>query len=200
MENSLPVLRQRYIVVGSSTGGTDAIKVFLSGLPANAPPILITQHMPESFTKSFVERLNGLCSMRVKVAEHQENILAGNAYVAPGHSHMLVEQVPGAAYRILLNRDPPVNRHRPSVEVLFQSAARVLGGNAVGVMLTGMGKDGAAAMLEMHQAGAYNFAQNEASCVVFGMPREAIALGAVDEVVSLDNMAERVLSFLKVAK
>ncbi len=199
MENSLPALRQRYIVVGSSTGGTDAIKVFLSGMPVNAPPILITQHMPESFTRSFVERLDGLCSMRVKVAEHQENILAGTAYVAPGHSHMLLERVPGA-YRILLNQDPPVNRHRPSVEVLFKAAASVLGGNAVGVMLTGMGKDGAAAMLEMHQAGAYNFAQDEASCVVFGMPREAIALGAVDEVVSLDNMAERVLSFLRVAK
>ena len=200
MESSLPAFRQRYIVVGSSTGGTDAIKVFLSGMPVNVPPILITQHMPESFTKSFVERLDGLCRMRVKQAEHQENILAGTAYVAPGHSHMLLERVPGATYRILLSQDPPVNRHRPSVEVLFKSAAKVLGGNAVGVMLTGMGKDGAAAMLEMHKAGAYNFAQDEASCVVFGMPREAIALGAVDEVVPLDKMAERVLSFLMVAK
>jgi two-component system chemotaxis response regulator CheB len=170
----------------------------LSGMPRHAPPILITQHMPESFTKSFVGRLDSLCQMRVKQADHQENIQAGTVYIAPGHSHMLLERSSGT-YRILLNQDPPVNRHRPSVEVLFKAAARVLGRNAVGVMLTGMGKDGAAAMLEMHKAGAYNFAQDEASCVVFGMPREAIAMGAVDEVVPLQNMAERVLSVLMVA-
>jgi two-component system chemotaxis response regulator CheB len=199
MGDALPAFGQRFIVVGSSTGGTEAIKEFLSGMPPHAPPILITQHMPESFTKSFVERLDGLCKMRVKEAKHQENIQAGTVYVAPGHSHMLLERVPGASYRILLNQDPPVNRHRPSVEVLFKAAARVLGRNAVGVMLTGMGKDGAAAMLEMHEAGAYNFAQDEASCVVFGMPREAIAIGAVDEVVPLRKMAERVLSVLMVA-
>jgi two-component system chemotaxis response regulator CheB len=199
MGEALPVFGQRFIVVGSSTGGTEAIKEFLSGMPRNAPPILITQHMPESFTRSFVERLDGLCRMRVKQAEHQENIQAGTVYVAPGHSHMLLERVPGATYRILLNQDPPVNRHRPSVEVLFKAAARVLGRNAIGVMLTGMGKDGAAAMLEMHEAGAYNFAQDEASCVVFGMPREAIAIGAVDEVVPLQKMTERVLSVLMVA-
>jgi two-component system chemotaxis response regulator CheB len=198
-EDTLPAFGQRFIVVGSSTGGTEAIKQFLSGMPCHAPPILITQHMPETFTRSFVERLDGLCKMRVKQADHQENIQAGTVYVAPGHSHMLLERVPGAAYRILLNQDPPVNRHRPSVEVLFKAAARVLGRNAIGIMLTGMGKDGAAAMLEMRKAGAYNFAQDEASCVVFGMPREAIAMGAVDEVVPLWKMAERVLSVLMVA-
>ncbi|MGA7594648.1 MAG: CheB methylesterase domain-containing protein, partial [Gallionella sp.] len=188
------------IVVGSSTGGTDAIKTFLSAMPGNAPPILITQHMPEAFIHSFVERLDGICRMRVKQADHQEMIQSGIVYVAPGHSHMSLERAAGAGYRILLNRDPPVNRHRPSVEVLFSAAARVLGANAIGVMLTGMGKDGAAAMREMHEAGAYNFAQDEASCVVFGMPREAIAIGAVDEIVPLDRIAERVLSFLAVSK
>jgi two-component system chemotaxis response regulator CheB len=198
-EKTLPGFGQRFIVVGSSTGGTEAIKEFLSGMPSHAPPVLVTQHIPESFTRSFVERLNGLCKMRVKVADHEEKIMAGTVYIAPGHSHMLLERVPGAAYRILLNQDPPVNRHRPSVEVLFKAAARVLGRNAIGIMLTGMGKDGAAAMLEMHRAGAYNFAQDEASCVVFGMSREAIAMGAVDEVVPLHKMAERVLSVLLVA-
>lgn len=199
-ETILPALGQRFIVVGSSTGGTEAIKVFLSGMPPHAPPILITQHMPESFTKSFVARLDGLCQMRVKEAEHQEKILPGNVYLAPGHSHMLLERVPGSVYRIVLKQDPPVNRHRPSVEVLFNATAKVLGSNAVGVMLTGMGKDGAAAMLSMHSAGSYNFAQDEASCVIFGMPREAIALGAVDEIVPLDKMAERVLAYLNIPK
>lgn len=191
---------QRCIVVGSSTGGTEAVKVLLSSMPRNAPPILITQHMPASFTRSFVARLSVLCQMRVKQAEHQEKILAGVAYIAPGGSHMLLERIPGSVYRIVLSQEPPVNHHRPSVEVLFSAAARVLGSNAIGVMLTGMGKDGAAAMLKMHRAGAYNFAQDEASCVVFGMPREAIAIGAVDEIVPLDKIAGRVLTHLKVAK
>jgi chemotaxis protein methyltransferase CheR len=192
-------LSRRVIVVGSSTGGTDALRVFLKDVPANTPAILIAQHMPELFTKSFAARLDGLCPMRVKEAEHNEMIRDGTVYLAPGHSHMLLERAEGG-YRIVLNQQPPVNRHRPSVEVLFQSAAAVLGGNAVGVMLTGMGKDGAAAMLEMHKAGAYNLAQDEASCVVFGMPREAIALGAVDEVVPLDQMAARALSRIAGAK
>lgn len=189
---------QRIIVVGSSTGGTEALKVFLTGMPAHAPAILIAQHMPELFTHSFAARLDGLCRMRVKEAEHHETIEPGHIYLAPGHSHLLLERY-GADYCTALSKEPPVNRHRPSVEVLFHSAAKLLGGNAVGVMLTGMGKDGAAAMLEMRRSGAYNFAQDEASCVVFGMPREAIALGAVDEVVPLEKMAERVLAYLKVA-
>lgn len=188
------------VVVGSSTGGTEAIKVFLSGMPRQAPPILITQHMPESFTRSFVARLDGLCAMQVKEGVHHERISPGTCYLAPGHSHMLLERAPGKGYHIVLNQNPPVNRHRPSVEVLFKAAASVLGKNAIGVMLTGMGKDGAAAMLEMHHAGAYNFAQDENSCVVFGMPREAIALGAVDEVLPLDKLAGRLMTFLRVDK
>jgi two-component system chemotaxis response regulator CheB len=196
----MQVFGQRIIVVGSSTGGVDAIKVFLSGMPSHSPAILIAQHMPEAFTKSFVERLGGLCKMQVKEAEHHEMIRAGNVYIAPGHSHLLLERMPGSGFRTVLSREPPVNRHRPSVEVLFRAAARELCGNAIGVILTGMGKDGAAAMLEMHEAGAYNLAQDEASCVVFGMPREAIALGAVDEVVPVQRMAERILSVLAVAR
>jgi two-component system chemotaxis response regulator CheB len=187
---------EKIIVVGSSTGGTEALKVFLSGLPNNAPPVLIAQHMPELFTKSFAERLDHLCAIRVKEAAHHEDILPGHAYLAPGHSHLSLERA-GMRYRTVLSQEPPVNRHRPSVEVLFLSAAKQLGADAIGVMLTGMGKDGAVAMLEMKRAGAYNFAQDEASCVVFGMPREAIALGAVDEVVPLPNMAERVLLRLR---
>lgn len=190
---------QRIIVVGSSTGGTEALREFLSAMPSHSPAILIAQHMPELFTQSFAARLGGLCGMKVKEAGHHEKIQAGNVYLAPGHSHLSLECADGA-YRTVLDQGPPVNRHRPSVEVLFRAAAKVLGGNAIGVMLTGMGKDGAAAMLEMHQAGAYNFAQDEASCVVFGMPREAINLGAVDEVVPLAKMAERVLTYLSIAR
>lgn len=186
---------QRIIVAGSSTGGTDALREFLSAMPGHSPAILIAQHMPELFTQSFAARLDGLCAMRVKEAGHHEIIQAGHVYLAPGHSHLSLERADGG-YRTVLDQGPTVNRHRPSVEVLFRAAAKVLGGNAIGVMLTGMGKDGAAAMLEMHQAGAYNLAQDEASCVVFGMPREAIALGAVDEVVPLTKMAERILVHL----
>lgn len=190
---------RRVIVVGSSTGGTDALRVFLRDMPEQTPAILVAQHMPELFTKSFAARLDGLCRMRIKEGEHQEVIRDGTVYLAPGHSHMALERADGA-FRIVLSQTPPVNRHRPSVEVLFDAAARVLGSNAVGVMLTGMGRDGAEAMLRMHKAGAYNLAQDEASCVVFGMPREAIALGAVDEVVPLTKMAERVLARLATGK
>lgn len=189
---------EKIIVVGSSTGGTDALKEFLSGMPKHAPAILITQHMPELFTRSFAERLDHLCAMHVTEAGQHEEIVAGRVYLAPGHSHLSLERA-GARYRTVLSQEPPVNRHRPSVEVLFLSAARYLGKDAIGIMLTGMGKDGAAAMLEMKRAGAYNLAQSEDTCVVFGMPREAIALGAVDEVVPLKNMAERVLARLATA-
>jgi two-component system chemotaxis response regulator CheB len=186
---------EKLIFVGASTGGTEAIKTFLVALPAHCPGILISQHMPEAFTKPFADRLNGLCKIRVKEAEHGEKILPGHAYVAPGHSHLLVGRS-GSTYVTELNHGPPVNRHRPSVDVLFRSAANVAGKNAVGVILTGMGKDGALCMLEMKQAGAHNFAQSEASCVVFGMPREAISVGAVDEVVAIDEMAIRVMQHL----
>ncbi len=186
------MLEGRYIVVGSSTGGTDALRTFLSQMPAGAPPILITQHMPENFVPSFAERLDGLCKVRVKVAEQGEEIMPGTAYIAPGSAHLeIVRQ--GTVFRVSLNPLPPVNFHRPSVELLFRSAAKELGARAVGVMLTGMGKDGASAMLEMKLSGARNIAQNEETCVVFGMPRAAIEIGAVDEVLPLDQIAERAL-------
>ena len=186
---------EKLVFVGASTGGTEAIKTFLVAMPENCPGILISQHMPEAFTKPFADRLNGLCKIRVKEAEHGEKILPGHAYVAPGHSHLLVGRA-GPSYVTELNHGPPVNRHRPSVDVLFRSAANIAGKNAIGVILTGMGKDGALCMLEMKQTGAHNFAQNEASCVVFGMPREAIAVGAVDEIVPIGDMANRVMLHL----
>lgn len=198
---ALPVLGNRIsttekvIVVGSSTGGTEAIKEFLIRMPADAPGILIAQHMPEAFTKSFANRLDGLCKINVREAENNERVLPGHAYIAPGHSHLLLKRS-GANYMTELSQAAPVNHHRPSVEVLFRSAAQHAGKNVIGVMLTGMGKDGAIGMLEMRQAGAYNLAQDEATCVVFGMPREAIAVGAVDEVVPIQEMTQRVLSRL----
>jgi len=186
---------EKIIILGASTGGTEAIKEFLVRLPADAPGILIAQHMPETFTKSFAARLDSLCKIKVVEAQGKERVLPGHVFIAPGHSHLLLKRS-GANYMTELSQTAPVNHHRPSVEVLFRSAARHAGANAIGVMLTGMGKDGANAMLEMRQAGAYNFAQNEETCVVFGMPREAIAVGAVDEIVPIQDMAQRVLSRL----
>ncbi len=186
---------EKIIAVGASTGGTEAIKEFLIRLPADAPGIVIAQHMPEAFTKSFAARLDSLCKINVKEAEGNERILPGHAYIAPGHSHLLVKRS-GANYMTELSQSPPVNHHRPSVEVLFRSVAQNAGKNVIGVMLTGMGKDGAIGMLEMRQAGAYNFAQDEATCVVYGMPREAVAVGAVDEIVPIQEMAQRVLQKL----
>ncbi|KAF0814448.1 Chemotaxis response regulator protein-glutamate methylesterase [Andreprevotia sp. IGB-42] len=189
-----PVARSApLIVVGASTGGTEALKVLLLAMPAAAPPILITQHMPALFTKAFADRLNAQCRITVKEAEHGEPLRGGHAYVAPGHSHLLLA-LHGGRYLCELSQAPAVNRHRPSVDVLFRSAANVAGQNAIGVILTGMGRDGAQGMYEMHRAGAYNFAQDEASCVVFGMPREAIALGGVDEICALTDMAPRLLA------
>ncbi|MDD2720974.1 MAG: chemotaxis response regulator protein-glutamate methylesterase [Gallionella sp.] len=184
---------EKLIMVGSSTGGTEALKEFLMPMPADAPAILIAQHMPEAFTKSFAERLNGLSKMTVSEAVHNERVLPGHAYLAPGHSHLLLKRS-GSNYVIALSQSEPVNRHRPSVEVLFRSAAECAGENAIGVMLTGMGKDGAVGMLEMRQAGSYNFAQDEATCVVYGMPRAAVEIGAVQEIVPIHEMAQRVLS------
>lgn len=186
---------EKLIIVGASTGGTEALKAFLEPMPADVPAILITQHMPEAFTKSFAARLNSLCRITVKEAEDGERVLPGHAYIAPGHSHLLLKRS-GANYITALSQSAPVNHHRPSVEVLFRSAAELAGKNSIGVMLTGMGQDGANAMLEMRQAGSYNFAQDEATCVVFGMPRAAIAVGAVDEIVPLPEMTQRVLSRL----
>jgi len=187
---------EKLIIIGASTGGTEAIKDVLVQMPPDCPGILVTQHMPEAFTKSFALRLDSLCKISVKEAVHGERVLPGHAYVAPGHSHLLLKRS-GANYMTELSQAPPVNRHRPSVDVLFRSAANCAGKNAIGVILTGMGKDGAAGMLEMHQAGAHTFAQDEASCVVFGMPKEAIALGGVDDVVALPNMAKRVMAQLR---
>ena len=197
----LPVLSkpitttEKLIIVGASTGGTEAIKDFLITLPPDCPGILIAQHMPETFTHSFANRLNSLCRISVKEAVNGERVLPGHAYIAPGHSHLLLKRS-GANYVTKLSQEPPVNRHRPSVDVLFRSAAKYAGANAIGVILTGMGKDGALGMLEMRQKGAYNFAQNEESCVVFGMPKEAIAVAAVDETVSLHEMGSRVMMHL----
>lgn len=186
---------EKLIIVGASTGGTEAIKEFLMQMPSDCPGILIVQHMPEGFTRSFAHRLDGLCKISVKEAEHGERVLPGHAYIAPGHSHLLLARS-GANYVTHLDQGEPVNRHRPSVEVLFRSAAIYAGKNAVGVILTGMGKDGAIGMLEMKQAGAYNFAQDESTCVVFGMPREAIAVGATHEVGPLNELPGMVLNYL----
>lgn len=186
------VTTEKIIAIGSSTGGTEAIKELLTRMPADSPGILIAQHMPEVFTKSFARRLDGMCKINVREAVDNERVLPGHAYIAPGHSHLLLKRS-GATFMTQLSQANPVNHHRPSVEVLFRSVAQYAGKNAIGVMLTGMGKDGAIGMLEMHQAGAYNLAQDEASCVVFGMPREAIAVGAVDEVVPIQEMAQRVM-------
>jgi two-component system chemotaxis response regulator CheB len=182
------------IVVGASTGGTEALRAFLTQLPPDAPGVLIAQHMPEYFTRLFAQRLDGLCQIGVQEATHNEMVKPSNAYIAPGGQHLRVVRA-GAdgRYTLKLSRDEPVNMHRPSVDVLFDSAAESLGERAVGVLLTGMGKDGAAGLLRMKQAGAYTLAQDEATCVVFGMPREAIALGAADEVVPIQAMTERVL-------
>ena len=184
---------EKLIAIGASTGGTEAIRHVLQPLPATSPALLITQHMPPGFTRSFAERLNKLCQITVKEAEDGERVLPGHAYIAPGDRHLELTRS-GANYQVRLHDGPPVNRHRPSVDVLFRSVAQLAGRNAVGVILTGMGNDGAAGMLEMHRAGAYTLAQNEASCVVFGMPREAIATGGVNEVVELERMSQRMLA------
>lgn len=190
---------RKIIFIGSSTGGTEAVRNFLSLMPPNSPAILIAQHMPEQFTGPFARRLNATCQMTVKEAEHNERIQAGHVYVAPGHSHLQIVKS-GGLYYTYLSQSEPVNRHRPSVDVLFDSAARYVGKNAIGVMLTGMGKDGAAGMLKMKEAGAYNLAQDESSCVVFGMPKAAIELGATHEVMPLSGLPERVLAQLVVEK
>lgn len=192
-------LTGKLIFIGASTGGTEAIREVLTRLPAQSPGVLIVQHMPEMFTGSFARRLDGLCRLHVKEAEDGEPVRPGVAYIAPGHSHLRVRRVPGG-FACVLSREEPVNRHRPSVDVLFHSAAKVVGPDAVGVILTGMGKDGAQGMLDMRRAGAWTIAQDERSCVVWGMPREAAAIGAVQEVSSLKDVAARVLMGLRGAE
>lgn len=186
---------EKVIFVGASTGGTEAIREFLVGLPADMPAIMITQHMPENFTRTFAERLDKICALRVKEAVNNERVLPGHVYIAPGNQHLEVKRS-GANYMTSLSSAPPVNRHRPSVDVLFNSAAKLVGNNALAIILTGMGKDGALGMLEMQRSGAYTFAQDESSCVVFGMPKEAIAVGGVNEVLPLQDLPARVIQLL----
>jgi two-component system chemotaxis response regulator CheB len=187
---------EKIIFIGASTGGTEATREVLVNLPADMPAVMITQHMPPGFTKSYAARLDGLCRIRVKEATDGERVLPGHAYVAPGGLHLGVERS-GANYIARVRDGEPVNRHKPSVEVLFLSAAKVVGPNALGVMLTGMGNDGAHAMKALRDAGSWNIAQDEASCVVFGMPKEAIAVGAVHEVLPLGAIAPRLIDHLR---
>ncbi|WP_168386135.1 protein-glutamate methylesterase/protein-glutamine glutaminase [Erwinia amylovora] len=190
---------EKLIAIGASTGGTEAIRHVLQPLPITSPALLITQHMPAGFTRSFADRLNKLCQITVKEAEDGERILPGHAYIAPGAMHLELARS-GANYQVKLNDGPAVNRHKPSVDVLFNSVAHFAGRNAVGVILTGMGSDGAAGMLAMNKAGAWTIAQNEASCVVFGMPREAIALGGANEVVDLHQISQHMLAKISVGQ
>ena len=183
---------EKIIVAGASTGGTEALRVFLETLPVNTPGTVIVQHMPENFTSAFANRLNGICSPSIKEAADNDTVIPGRVLIAPGNKHMLLKRS-GARYYVEVKDGPLVCRHRPSVDVLFRSAARYAGANAVGVIMTGMGDDGARGMREMKDAGAYTIAQDEKSCVVFGMPNEAIKLGGVDRVLSLDAIAAAVL-------
>jgi two-component system chemotaxis response regulator CheB len=183
---------ERIVAVGASTGGTEALRIFLEGMPADAPGIVIVQHMPEKFTASFAQRLNDLCAVSVKEAADGDSVLRGQALIAQGNRHLLLKRS-GARYYVEVKDGPLVSRHRPSVDVLFRSTARYAGKNAIGVIMTGMGDDGARGMLEMKQAGAITIAQDEASCVVFGMPAEAIKLEGVDHVLPLQLIAPEVV-------
>ncbi|HLX83557.1 MAG TPA: chemotaxis response regulator protein-glutamate methylesterase [Terriglobales bacterium] len=182
----------RVIAVGASTGGTEALRVFLTAMPVDCPPIVIVQHMPEGFTRAFAERLNNECAIDVKEAKHGDRLHAGQASIAPGNFHMLVERA-GTELALQVVDGPLVSRHRPSVDVLFRSVAMSVGSKAIGVIMTGMGDDGAQGMLEMKEAGATNIAQDDASCVVFGMPKEAIARGGVDVILPLASIATAAL-------
>jgi len=184
------------VAIGASTGGTEAVKEVLEVLPPNSPPILITQHMPERFTKTWADRMNSLCRISVKEAEDGDSVLPGHALIAPGNYHMILVRS-GSKYLVHVNQNPPVNRHRPSVDVMFASVAKHAGVNSVGIILTGMGNDGAAGLLQMKQSGAYTIAQNESTCVVFGMPKEAIQAGAVDVVLPLGDIPNALLHRLR---
>ena len=183
---------EKVVVVGASTGGTEALRVLLETIPADGPPIVVVQHMPEHFTTSFAGRLDSLCRISVKEAEDNDTVIPGRALIAPGNRHMLLKRS-GARYYVELKDGPLVSRHRPSVDVLFRSAARYAGRNAVGVIMTGMGDDGAKGMMEMKTAGAFTIAQDEQTCVVFGMPHEAIRIGAVDKILPLERISVEVL-------
>ncbi len=190
--NAMIKTTEKVVAVGASTGGTEALREFLQVLPPDAPGIVIVQHMPENFTKAFSKRLDGLCQISVKEASDNDTVLRGQALIAPGNDHLLLKRS-GARYYVEVKKGPLVSRHRPSVDVLFRSAARYAGSNVVGIIMTGMGDDGARGMLEMKEAGAFNIAQDEASCVVFGMPKEAIKLGGVDKILPLAKIAGEML-------
>ena len=183
---------EKVVVVGASTGGTEALRIFLEAMPLDTPGTVIVQHMPENFTAAFARRLDGICRITVKEAEDNDTVIRGRALIAPGNRHTMLKRS-GARYYVEVKDGPLVCRHRPSVDVLFRSAARYAGKNAVGVIMTGMGDDGAKGMFEMKNAGAYTIAQDEATSVVFGMPNEAIKLGAVDRVCPLENIAHEVI-------
>lgn len=190
---------ERIVCIGASTGGTEALRDVLEVLPADAPGILIVQHMPQGFTAAFAKRLDGLCAVDVKEAEDGEPVLPGCAYIAPGGRHMLVHRT-GVKYHVAIKDGPPVSRHRPSVDVLFRSAAQHAGANALGVIMTGMGDDGAKGLMEMRKLGATTRAQDEDSCVVFGMPKEAIALGAAQKVVPLMQIPKEIMFWHQTAQ
>lgn len=185
------VLTAPVVCIGSSTGGTEALRIVLTALPPNVPGVVIVQHMPENFTAAFARRLDGVCAVKVKEASDGDDVLPGQVLIAPGNRHMLLERI-GKHYQVAIKDGPLVSRHRPSVDVLFRSAAQNAGPNATGFILTGMGDDGAHGLLEMRNAGARTFAQDEESCVVFGMPKEAIQCGAVEQVIPLSQVAEEV--------
>lgn len=187
---------QKVIAIGASTGGTEAVLEVLTALPADSPGVVVVLHMPPGFTASFASRLDRACAIRVKEARDGDRILDGHALIAPGGLHMSVRRS-GASYSVVTSAEDPVNRHRPSVDVLFRSCASYLGANALGVILTGMGNDGAQGLVEMRKAGAATIAQDESTCVVFGMPKEAIALGGADEVLPLERIAPRMLHLIR---
>lgn len=182
----------KVVAIGASTGGTKALEYLLTSLPANSPGIIIVQHMPEHFTRSFAERLDSLCAMEVKEAADGDTVVPGKALIAAGNFHLVLDRS-GALYQARVKSGPLVSRHRPSVDILFRSVARYAGRNAVGVILTGMGSDGAGGMKEMKEAGAVNIAQDEASCIVYGMPKEAIAMGGVDHILPLSDIPAKIL-------
>jgi two-component system, chemotaxis family, protein-glutamate methylesterase/glutaminase len=190
-KSALTVTTDKVIAVGASTGGTEALNSFLQALPEDIPGLIIVQHMPENFTRSFADRLDQLCRITVREAKNGDSVLRGLALIAPGNMHTLLKRS-GARYYVEVKEGPLVTRHRPSVDVLFRSTAAYAGANAIGIIMTGMGDDGAHGMKEMKDAGAYTIAQNEESCVVFGMPKEAIKLGAVDRILPLGLIAEEV--------
>lgn len=183
---------EKVIVVGASTGGTEALRYFLEAFPLDSPGIIVVQHMPENFTKAFAKRLDSYCKITVKEAENGDSVIRGRALIAPGNYHMLLKRQ-GAKYIVEIKIGPLVSRHRPSVDVLFRSAAQYAGKNAIGVIMTGMGDDGAKGMLEMKDAGAFTIAQDEKTCVVYGMPNEAVKLGGVDKILPLEEIAKNVL-------